>query len=228
MRRMTCDFAQILLCQSGQSGRPSALYSAAGNVCSSLMADGAQTDAGIGRLDGCVPCRKAFRVESFRLSVGRLVFQSIRLAVPVRAGGAWTALGGARAVQSVIRTRTVFRLAVSTIVFAFVVTMATRDPARGNLLPHWILQPFDPNDKTDLAPYRVVHLIALAIVVTRFLAADSPILPWRTLAPLIKCGQNSLPVFCIGIVLSFCAHAAIELSLNSVGCRSSLPPPGYC
>jgi hypothetical protein len=53
-------------------------------------------------------------------------------------------------------------------------------------------------------------------VVTRFLAADSPILQWRSLAPLIKCGQHSLEVFCIGIVLSFCAHAAIETSQNSL------------
>jgi hypothetical protein len=34
--------------------------------------------------------------------------------------------------------------------------------------------------------------------------------------PPIRCGQNSLAVFCIGIVLSFCAHAAIELSLNAL------------
>jgi len=31
----------------------------------------------------------------------------------------------------------------------------------------------------------------------------------------IKCGQNSLGVFCLGIVLAFCARAAIETSLNS-------------
>jgi hypothetical protein len=130
--------------------------------------------------------------------------------------GAWIAVGGAQAIQSVIRARTVFCLAITYIIFAFVVTMATHAPALGNLLPHWILQPFDPNDKTNLAPHRVVHLIALAVVVTRFLAADSPILQWRALAPLIKCGQNSLQVFCIGIVLSFCAHAAIERSLNSL------------
>jgi hypothetical protein len=130
--------------------------------------------------------------------------------------GAWIAVGGAQAIQSVIRTRTAFCLAITYIIFAFVVTMATHAPALGNLLPHWILQPFDPNDKTNLAPYRVVHLIALAVVVTRFLAADSPILQWRALAPLIKCGENSLQVFCIGIVLSFCAHAAIERSLNSL------------
>jgi hypothetical protein len=130
--------------------------------------------------------------------------------------GAWIALGGAQAVQPVLRTRVVFYLAVTFIVFAFVVTMVAHSSVLGNLLPHWILRPFDPNDKTNLAPYRVVHLIAVAVVVTRFLAADSPILQWRLSAQLIKCGRNSLEVFCIGIVLSFCAHAAIEASLDSL------------
>src|SRR5258707_4447794 len=129
--------------------------------------------------------------------------------------GAWIALGGAEAIQSVIRTRTMFWLAITYLAFACVVTMAINDPDLGNLLPPWISQPFDPNDKTNLAPYRIVHLVALAIAVTRFLPADSPILRWRWLTPPIKCGQNSLQVFCIGIVLSFCAHAVIELSLNS-------------
>ena len=109
-----------------------------------------------------------------------------------------------------------FWLAIAYLVFAVAETMAINSPRLGDLLPLWILAPFDPNDKTNLAPYRVVHLIALAIVVTRFLPQDSPILKWRSLAPLIKCGQNSLPVFCTGIVLSFCAHAAIEASLNSL------------
>jgi hypothetical protein len=130
--------------------------------------------------------------------------------------GAWIALGGAQAVQPVVRSRAVFYLAVAFIVFAFVVTMAAHSAGLDNFLPHWILQSFDPNDKTNLAPYRVVHLIAIAVVVTRFLAADSPILQWRLSAPAIKCGQNSLEVFCIGIVLSFCAHAAIETSLDSL------------
>ncbi|MHB8272728.1 OpgC domain-containing protein [Bradyrhizobium sp.] len=130
--------------------------------------------------------------------------------------GAWLALGGARAVHSVVRTRAVFYIAVAFIVFAFLVTMAAHSAGLGNLLPHWILQSFFPNDKTNLAPYRVVHLIAVVVVVTRFLAADSPILQWRLSAPLIKCGQHSLEVFCIGIVLSFCAHAAIETSLDSL------------
>jgi hypothetical protein len=130
--------------------------------------------------------------------------------------GAWIALGGAKAIQSIIRTRAAFWLAIAYIIFALVVTIAIRAPDLGGLIPHWMLEPFDPNDKTNLAPYRVVHLIALAVVVTRLLPVDSPVLQWRSLVPLIQCGRNSLPVFCIGIVLSFCAHAAIELSLNSL------------
>jgi hypothetical protein len=130
--------------------------------------------------------------------------------------GAWIALGGAETVRPIVRTRTVFWLAIAYLVFAVVVMMAIHSPGLVAFLPSWMLQAFDPNDKTDLAPCRVVHLLALVIVVTRFLPADSPILRWRSLVPLLKCGQNSLKVFCIGIVLSFCAHAAIELSLNSL------------
>src|SRR5712672_1681664 len=140
--------------------------------------------------------------------------------------GAWIALGGAEAIQSVIRTRTAFWLAITYLAFACVVTMAINDPDLGSLIPHWMLAPFDPNDKTNLAPYRVVHLIALAVVVTRFLRVDSPMLQWRSLAPLIVCGRNSLQVFCIGIVLSFCAHAAIKLSLNALVVQISVGAAG--
>jgi hypothetical protein len=129
--------------------------------------------------------------------------------------GAWIAVGGAQAIQSIIRTRTVFWLAIAYLVFAFVVATAVHSPSLGNLLPPWLLQPFDPNDKTNLQPCRIAHLLALVVVITRFLPADSPMLRWRALTPPIRCGQNSLQVFCIGIVLSFCAQAVIELSLNS-------------
>jgi hypothetical protein len=141
--------------------------------------------------------------------------------------GGWIALGGAPAVQSLIRTRTAFWLAISYLVFAFVVTTAIHNPELGNLLPSWILQPFDPNDKTNLAPYRVLHLVALAVVTTRLLPAGSPVLQWRSLAPLITCGQNSLLVFCFGIVLSFCAHAAIELSENSIWVQVFVGAAGF-
>jgi hypothetical protein len=88
-------------------------------------------------------------------------------------------LGGSRAIQSIVRTRAGFWPAIAYIIFAFVVTMAIRVPDLGGLIPHWILQAFDPTDRTNLAPYWVVHFMALAVVVTRLLHLDSPILQWR-------------------------------------------------
>src|ERR1700709_2749444 len=58
--------------------------------------------------------------------------------------GAWIALGGAEAIQSVIRTRTGFGLAIAYLAFAGVVRLAIQTPGLGSLLPHWMLSPFDP------------------------------------------------------------------------------------
>ena len=202
--------------QARQSGRASRLYSVVGDVCSGAVADGSQADADLDCFDGRVFCREAFWLESAGFSRSGVWYFNPFAWQLLFFLGAWIALGGADAIRPIVRTRTVFWLAIAYLVFAVVVTMAIHSPDFGNFLPSWVLQPFDPNDKTNLAPYRIVHLLALAVVVTRFLPADSPILQWRSLVPLIKCGQNSLKVFCIGIVLSFCAHAAIELSLNSL------------
>jgi hypothetical protein len=55
--------------------------------------------------------------------------------------GAWVALGDAQAVQSIVRTRRVFWLAIAYLVFALVVTIAIDLPHLGNyLLPGWWLR----------------------------------------------------------------------------------------
>jgi len=58
-----------------------------------------------------------------------------------------------------------------------------------------------PIDKTDLAPIRLVHFLALAVVV-RFVSADARFLRSRLAQPIVRCGQQSLQVFCLGILLS--------------------------
>ena len=85
----------------------------------------------------------------------------------------------------------------------------------GNFLPAWMLEPFDPNDKSNLARYRIVHLIALAIVGHALLACGVTGSAMALVDAADEMRSTLLQVFCIGIVLSFCVHAAIE-SLNSV------------
>jgi hypothetical protein len=68
--------------------------------------------------------------------------------------------------------------------------------------PAILIRQLWPIDKTDLALIRLVHFLALAIVVVRFVPADARFLRTRSMQPIIRCGQQSLHVFCLGILLS--------------------------
>ena len=100
--------------------------------------------------------------------------------------------------------------------FALVMTMAGRFAEFGAMLPAWLFDAFNPNDKVNLAPYRVLHLIVATLIVTRFVPKDWPGLKWPIFRPLIICGQQSLAVFCLGVFLSFAGHFALLLSSGSL------------
>ena len=95
-------------------------------------------------------------------------------------------------------------------------TMAGRFESFGALFPKWLYDAFNPNDKTFLAPYRVIHFVVIAFFMTRFVPKDWSLLESKWMEPLIKCGQQSLEVFCVGIFLSFVAHFVLMLSWGTV------------
>ncbi len=90
---------------------------------------------------------------------------------------------------------------------------AGRHPEIAEIFPPRFVGIFNPNDKTNLAPYRFTHFIVIAALVIRFLPRDWPGLEWRTFKPAILCGQQSLEVFCVGTFLSFAGHfVLVEVS----------------
>jgi hypothetical protein len=130
--------------------------------------------------------------------------------------GAWFALGGALESRSIIKSRNLLVGGMLYLMFALIMTMAGRFEAFGDLFPQWIYDAFNPNDKTNLAPYRVIHFVIIAFFVTRFFPKNWPGLERKIFAPLIKCGQQSLEVFCVGVFLSFIAHFMLMMSSGSV------------
>lgn len=130
--------------------------------------------------------------------------------------GAWFALGGALESRTVIRSKYLLIAGVGYLVFALVMTMAGRFESFGELFPRWLYDAFNPNDKTNLAPYRVLHFVIIAFLVTRFLPKNWPGLEWKIFEPMIRCGQQSLEVFCVGVFLSFVAHFLLTLSSGSI------------
>jgi hypothetical protein len=129
--------------------------------------------------------------------------------------GAWFALGGARASRSVINSPITLYLGGAYLIFALIMTMAGRFSDFGALFPSWLYDAFNPNDKTYLAPYRVLHFVIIAFFVTRFVPKEWPGLEWKVFEPVVKCGQQSLAVFCVGVFLSFVAHFTLIMSSGS-------------
>ena len=130
--------------------------------------------------------------------------------------GSWCALGGARKNMNIINAPITLYFCIAYLILGLVMTMAGKFPAFGEMFPNWLYSAFNPNDKTNLAPYRFLHFVVIVIMVIRFIPKDWPALEWRVFDPLIVCGQQSLAVFCVGVFLSFVGHFELSMSSGSL------------
>lgn len=130
--------------------------------------------------------------------------------------GAWCSIGGAHSLQRLSSSVVVLAIAGSYLLFAFLVIVLAHLDVASDVLPSWLAAWATANDKTNLAPYRFLHFLALAVVVTSFISRDLSWLRSAILRPAILCGRHSLEVFCVGIFLSFIAHFALELISEAV------------
>ncbi|MBR1168518.1 MULTISPECIES: OpgC domain-containing protein [Bradyrhizobium] len=130
--------------------------------------------------------------------------------------GAWCSMGGARRSIALINSPVTLWVCLGYLLFALVMTMAGRFPTFGGMFPEWLFSAFNPNDKTNLAPYRFLHFVVIVILVIRFVPKEWPGLEWKVFDPLIVCGQQSLAVFCVGVFLSFVGHFELSMSSGSL------------
>jgi hypothetical protein len=72
--------------------------------------------------------------------------------------------------------------------------------------PALFLKELWPVNKTSLAPIRLVNFIALAVVVTHFVRPETRFLNAAWARYVVVCGQQSLQIFCLGILLAVVAH----------------------
>ena len=130
--------------------------------------------------------------------------------------GSWCALGGAKRSRSIIDSQITLYVCIAYLLFAMVMTMAGKFPDFGAMFPDWLYSTFNPNDKTDLAPYRFLHFVTIVIMIIRFVPKDWQGLEWKMFDPVIVCGQQSLAVFCVGVFLSFVGHFELMMSSGSL------------
>jgi len=130
--------------------------------------------------------------------------------------GAWFALNGWKFVRSMQNSYALRILAICYLLFALLITVAGKHPAIGGLVPDFLTRPFTPDDRVNLAPYRLLYLLALAFVFTSLISEKWRGLRWRVLQPFLKCGEEWLACFCTGVFLSFVGYMVLITSRNSL------------
>jgi len=130
--------------------------------------------------------------------------------------GAWCALGGAGPFAQRFKSPAWTYLGLAYLIFALVMTFAGRFAALGEMLPVWLHDIFIPNDRTNLAFYRILHFVTVALFATRLISKEWVGLRSPVLKPLIVCGEQSLAVFCAGVFLSFVGHLVLVTGSGSI------------
>jgi hypothetical protein len=130
--------------------------------------------------------------------------------------GIWWALVGAKWLRLVQGFSALRIAALAYLLFALIITVAGKIPELASFIPDWLIGSFLPNDKENPAPYRVLHLLALAFLFTRLVANDARWFGWKILRPVLSCGEQWLAAFCAGVFLSFAGHLLLITGPNSL------------
>jgi hypothetical protein len=122
--------------------------------------------------------------------------------------GAWWVIEGKR-LRPWVTSRTALVLAVLYLVFSFIITLSWSikplEPLALQTLPNLLL----PVDKSNLSPLRVLHFLALAILAVRFAPHTWRGLMTPVMRGAMRCGENSLPIYCLGVLLALASHVAL-------------------
>jgi hypothetical protein len=103
-------------------------------------------------------------------------------------------------------------VAAAVVLLGIVVTLVIEphrhvlDWVSGSAVLHYLVV----EDKTGLYPFRLLSILALTWLCVRLVRFDQPWTRRRWAAPFVLVGQNSLPVFCSGIVFGFMARLGLE------------------
>jgi len=139
--------------------------------------------------------------------------------------GAWWIIEGKR-VEPWVRSRSALILAVPFLLFSLIVTLSFHIKPLEALIPDDMSKLLYPLDKSNLAPLRLLHFLALAVLTASFVPRN-----WRGLkSPLMRgaihCGQNSLPIYCLGVLLAFASHIAMLDISNGLAMQLALSAGG--
>jgi hypothetical protein len=121
--------------------------------------------------------------------------------------GAWWMLEEKR-VWPWVTSRTVLGLAVLYLLFSLVIALSWRIKPLEALIPQTLAK-LHQLDKSNLDPLRLLHFLAIAVLAAWFVPRNWRGLKTPVMRGAICCGQNSLPIYCLGVLLAFAGHMVL-------------------
>jgi hypothetical protein len=123
--------------------------------------------------------------------------------------GGWYANKGAVRLRTILQSRAALLLAMLYLAFSLAIALSWQLKVLEGFMPDALSKLIYPVDKSNLSPWRLLHFLALALVVMRLTALEwrGLMKPWMT--ALIRCGENSLAMYCFGVLLSFMGRVVL-------------------
>jgi hypothetical protein len=123
--------------------------------------------------------------------------------------GAWYAYKGSGQLQTIVQSRAALVLALLYLGFSLATALSWQFKALEGLMPAALSKLIYPVDKSSLDPLRLLHFLSLAVIISRLTPPDwhGLMKPW--MMAMIRCGENSLAIYCFGVLLSFIGHVVL-------------------
>jgi len=139
--------------------------------------------------------------------------------------GAWWMIEGNK-VQPWVRSRTALVLAVLFLLVSLVIALSSRIQPLEALIPQTLAHLVYPLDKSNLAPLRLLHFLAVAVLAAWLVPRNWRALQTPVMRGAIRCGQNSLPIYCLGVLLAFVSHMVLLEISNGLAMQIALSVGG--
>ncbi len=122
--------------------------------------------------------------------------------------GAWVIIAGGR-VRPWLTSPLALVPAVLYLVFSLVIVLSWRIKPLEALIPQGLTKLAYQMDKSNLDPLRLLHFLALTVVAVWLVPPNRRALTTAVMRGAILCGRHSLPIFCLGVLLTLASLLAL-------------------
>lgn len=140
--------------------------------------------------------------------------------------GAWWAVCGRKRFGPLVTSRAPVSVAAIYLLLALFIALSWSFRPLGEIIPQFVGALIYPIDKSDLDPLRLLHFLAIAILVSRFVAVDWRRLRYPVLRAAIRCGENSLEIYCLSVLLSFGGHILLARAYGGITAQIAISAAG--